>query len=796
MREVQLYINNQRVDLFKDEQIQVTSSIQNIQDISKVFTDFSQSFTVPCSDRNNSIFDYFYNNDVDGSFKAKERVPARIEINNIPFRSGLVQLEGSEIKNNEAESYKITFFGEVVTLKDTFGEDKLSDLNYDDIAFIYTGDNVKTAISDTSDIPVRFPLISSNRVWEYGTGVEDISTSGGSILFSELYPAIKDKAILDAIANEYGLTFSSNFINSAYFQKSFTYWKNSKEGKFTTAPAYLEFNDLTAGSPLVNSFFENTYIDANALANANNATVIGQPYHSLWCYINISNPTIYFLDIYKNGVLFATQQGSGTGGQHIIDNFIYNDSSLNDNYSIQVRLFGGIGTVSGDVYYSFTYQAIEQGEPQSYTEVLDWTTPINSIYIGGELDLNTTAPDITVAEWFSGILKEFNLTCYPLDVNGTYQVEPVETWYNFGGEVDITEYTDTKSIKVNRPKLYSHVSFEWANTKAFLNEAFEGFFGRKYGNLELGFPYDGKAFKVKLPFENMLFQKFTNTDLQVSYCLDDAVDGKSYVPKPIKLFIDESRGCSFYFNNSVSTSEVTSYVPFGQDQYSNLNDYSQNFGQEQSSLKEVQISDGLYKTFYKPYMQNLFNDKTRIVKVKAHLPLPMLSTLTLDDAVLLRDKKYRINSMKTNLTTGEVHFELISDWLTQTGQPVYPTKPYSGDGGIITVGVKPIKPQHPTKKHNGGGGTVTIEAPLETSFITTTPVLPHTFDGEDTLEIVINTNGTSSERTNTLPVVYKDTQGNVMKTTYIVLNQLSGDSFLLKEDGSYLLLEDLGRIIL
>ena len=67
MRKVQLYINEQLVDLFDDEKIEITSSIQNIQDISKVYTDFSQSFTVPCSDNNNAIFDFFYNNDVDGT---------------------------------------------------------------------------------------------------------------------------------------------------------------------------------------------------------------------------------------------------------------------------------------------------------------------------------------------------------------------------------------------------------------------------------------------------------------------------------------------------------------------------------------------------------------------------------------------------------------------------------------------------------------------------------------------------------------------------------------------------------
>ncbi len=66
MNKVLLYIKDsdgtfQEVDLFKDETITVTSKIQDIRDISKVFTDFSQSFTLPASSRNNKIFRHFYN---------------------------------------------------------------------------------------------------------------------------------------------------------------------------------------------------------------------------------------------------------------------------------------------------------------------------------------------------------------------------------------------------------------------------------------------------------------------------------------------------------------------------------------------------------------------------------------------------------------------------------------------------------------------------------------------------------------------------------------------------------------
>ncbi len=58
MRTVQLYINNQRVELFQDEKIEVSLTTQNIDDIGKVWTDFTQPFTVPCSEPNNDIFDF------------------------------------------------------------------------------------------------------------------------------------------------------------------------------------------------------------------------------------------------------------------------------------------------------------------------------------------------------------------------------------------------------------------------------------------------------------------------------------------------------------------------------------------------------------------------------------------------------------------------------------------------------------------------------------------------------------------------------------------------------------------
>ena len=106
-RVVHIYIegttanNYDKIDLFDDEKINISSSIQNVNDIAKVYTDFSQSFTVPATENNNKIFEYFYQNDVDGAIDHNQRRYAYIEVGYVPFRSGKIQLEGSTVRNGK-----------------------------------------------------------------------------------------------------------------------------------------------------------------------------------------------------------------------------------------------------------------------------------------------------------------------------------------------------------------------------------------------------------------------------------------------------------------------------------------------------------------------------------------------------------------------------------------------------------------------------------------------------------------------------------------------------------------------
>jgi len=247
MISVQLLVAGQRVTLFKDEVISVTSQLQNIIDISKTSTDFSQSFSVPCDKINNKIFKHWYENFLDNSINANNRIDATLLVDTKVFKTGNVQLNKVQIENGKPKNYNITFFGKLVNLKDLIKEDYLKSLT-NLVSFYYTPTEVYDRIKGNNN-DISFPLISSDRYWQYnqGAAANDITTTTGAILTTDLFPAVRVKKIFDAIAYKYNVIFQSNFFDTKRFSELFMHFKNSELFTFFAKFVDLDFNSFIGG---------------------------------------------------------------------------------------------------------------------------------------------------------------------------------------------------------------------------------------------------------------------------------------------------------------------------------------------------------------------------------------------------------------------------------------------------------------------------------------------------------------------------------------------------------------------
>lgn len=391
-----------------------------------------------------------------------------------------------------------------------------------------------------------------------------------------------------------------------------------------------------------------------------------------------SNITIpFYLDIYANGSLFQTWQGQGftfSNGGNADLGYFTNQLGLNDVYTFKLRANGAVN-ITLNVDY-IVDQITNLGTLQSNAKYRCIVNNLTSF-----TDLQTLAPLIKVQDFIAGILKQFNLTCYGESLN-TFKIIPLADWYGAGAIIDITEFTDKDEIGISRVKLYKKIAFKFQDSEGFMNKKYFELGLKQWGNTEYQYPYDGGEFTLEVPFENMLFNKFTGTDLQLGYSLNESFS--PYIPKPLLMYkyggitlanhIHYTDGSGFFTNFN--------YTMFGQDLTDNSIKYSINFAPETSSYWLYPIQQSIFATYYFPYLANLFNPKNRLTTVKANLPVSLLTGIQLNDRVIIRDKRYLINQMKTNMVTGVTEFELLNDFMPVEPERIINVEP---DRNTVTV---------------------------------------------------------------------------------------------------------------
>lgn len=638
-----IYIDGiaKRVELFDDEKISITSSVQDVSDISKTRTDFSQSFTVPANERNNKIFSHWYNNSLDGGFDARKRKDAYIELDTIPFRKGKIQLEKANIKNGVPEDYTITFFGSLVSLKDTFAEKKLFDLDFSAYNFTYTGGDVVDIVQGGVTNDVKFPLISSNRVWTETGTTDNITTSGGAILTNELFPALRLSKVFDTIESDYGITFQGDFLTDNRFTNAFLWLKNAETFVPKSGLTKVEFS-TSSGFPVGSRWFLGgtlTYVQPSTFVNT-----------SVQLSISAATTGIdYSILLYKNGSLVTT--------------FPVPNKNISTNSFTLLNFVSDLPANVGS--YEFYLQS---EAPLTFSNALTvFATGFNngtaskaSTTTSGVINISSFMPDIKVEDFFSGILKMFNLTCLSYEAN-VYEIQELESWYADGNITDITQYILSDDISIDRLQSYKKINFKYEKSESFMNVNYASNAGTQYGDLLADLDADGGEYGVSLPFENLLFNKLTGQNLQVGYALKQ--DFKNYQTKPVILYdYNTLQTCNFYLKYDTTTTNVTTYNCFGQDTLIGSTNYSLNFGNDISSLLLTPVENSLYNVYYYNYLSNIYNIKTRKYSLKAILPISLLTKIKLNDRVIIRDTRYLIDNMNIDLTSGEVSFSLINDF--------------------------------------------------------------------------------------------------------------------------------------
>jgi hypothetical protein len=661
--ELYIYIDDvaHRVEMFQDEKVSVTSTIQNYSDIGKLFTDYSQSFTIPASPTNNSIFSHWYENAIDNGYDARIRYNAFIEIDTIPFRDGNVQLEKANKKNGYIESYTLTFYGNLTQLKDKFADDKLQvvfetalgqALNH-----TYDASNIQTRITSGSTFDVRYPIISNDRTFRYNVGGPfDVTTNGGAILWTDLFPAVRISKILELIEDKYDIDFTGSFLTYNQVIKLWMLLKNAELPRaysqglnvnFLTTSG-VSFPELNLTTDVITTNWDSGFFGASG------------PQRLILKYKLTPNlatiNTIYKIELFVDGQVFSTFENL-TGENEII---LYSQTRSEDpdNHEMYIRV-----SSLGSLTFNSRLEYIRR-RSGDVVSVASNTTGQSMSFIQ---NIAAYVPDIKVSDFFMGLVKMFNLIITPTD-SRTFKLEPLELYYQQGQIKDLTEYIYSDEADIEKPKLFKSIEFTYEKSENILNNAFNDLFSRQYGDLiyNSATTADSGKYEIKLPFEDIIWERATGSNFMTATLLNK--DLQPYTPKPILMYENGIETVSPTIKLDVGSgfNSLSTYMRFSNEVNLAATDlsylYSLNFGVEVSPWYLANAPQGLYKRHYEQYIANLYNQKTRVVKVKAKLEPLELTSLKLNNRIIIRDNRYIINSFTTDLTNGEASFDLINDY--------------------------------------------------------------------------------------------------------------------------------------
>ena len=674
MSGVSLYIEGVKIDLSDKEGINIKLNSQDINDISKVNAGYSKDFSVMATKNNNKFFKHYYNADITGGFDARVKKSGTIYLDDLFFISGKIRLTTTVLENNLIVSYRIQFEGDVVNVKDVLGDKKLKDLDLSMFNHAYNSANVLQGLTDSLfSGSVIYPLISPVNRYLFDSSDSFVNTENTknihynsseaeqSINYNELKPAIRVADLIFQIEQQNGFNFVGDFFTRDYYNNLFM-WFSNKDGLIDVT-ANTQQNLIVYDNPS-QFFLNNTTIDIDLVKNSSSDTYIGLTLSNT-ITISAGFESIPYSYVITVDNVEVYRQNNITGTQTI--EYFINSSTSTGLINFYIETNTTLSYIS-DLTQIANFLSIGNIVVENSNSLLT--------NIASQVILNQQAPDLKQIDLITGIIKMFNIAL-TAQQNGDILWQTLPDYYSSGKElIDFDKYINIDKTNISRGKLNNEFAFNYEEPTTILAEQFKNNNPDAYGDLteelkdDNGDLLDGDKLEIKLPFENMVNERLrdlannTNISFQYGYSVDKSLNPVN--PKPVLFYNNRntSPGIGFKDDANVTFELDTNALLNTPNNTNSLTDNTKqsiNFSSELSTYNFGIMNNTLYNAFYSDYISDLFSPQRRVYVFDAVIPNFILANINLNDRLIIQNKRYIINSINSNLTTGKTKLELIND---------------------------------------------------------------------------------------------------------------------------------------
>ena len=504
---VQIYIkytdnNYYLLDIEESEVINLRNIVKDLNDITKIFSPFTQSFNIKATDKNKRLLGYIGNEKIqrlnnDGKFDCL------IYVSGFLFQSGKLSFEETNYNYKQQDKIKTNFASNLTGLAERLGDTTIQELfqdalgAYDENLLIEWNVNQLASIMQTTGIrnlsnglqvKYNIPFISNKRVWNTDQSIDNITytitrnnTTNNSIELDEVRPAINYMVIMQHLLIKIGVPVVCPLFDSSELKDLMVLCTSEKLVTpslfgYTISPfTNINYTQSFAGVPprieLTGGLASGVFKAKRNFLDSSNWGVginLGITFVNLTSLQGVGTSIKVSLINAVNGSVINSQDITGNTCEFWIEDndtrtVLDSNGEIFFKFSIQPNTL-----VRWDRIEFRTEQIFNTGSVPAriYFNSFCQNTASSSLFGGNRLNLISTLPKIKAKDFLASFFKMFNIQVINtgLQDGSMYWVTPenineVNKPYS-KRIVDYTNYTDTPTIVKKRGNQYNQYIFK------------------------------------------------------------------------------------------------------------------------------------------------------------------------------------------------------------------------------------------------------------------------------------------------------------------------------------------------
>lgn len=708
--------DQQILDLYEDETIPLTLSVDDFKDVATKTQSYSKAFHLPATKKNNRVFgNLFEVTKASGlyTFNPYKKTSVMLKENGFIVFEGFLKLIDIVDKKGEI-SYNVNLYSDSVALMDSMKDLTFADLDFTELNHDYNLTSIQAsqtgalpllnalqagsfagAAGDTTTSVLKYPFLNwagSIRRNATSAQVSDGATANRPSLKrleDGFRPFINVKYLVDNIFKGAGFTYSSAFFDSSYFSNLYMdfNWGEEPDG---AAPLRNDFvkrkSDLTATTVSQFPSFTNVPVNVDNGSGSvdlwnNTGYYFESDVNNLHCTgnyrIQVMNKPFPNVDDWSVRMRICVFNSSGSVIETIDD-------------ETKLVAAGGSGAISGSFDVGINNGDFIQMEVTTFNsdgdiQMSDTTTSLlninynnNAVQVPTLLDASRS--EMVQWDFLKGLFTMFNLITLQDKQNpSNILIEPYNDVFSDNvTTLDWTQKVDVSDIKLKPLDLKKRVVFKYEEDE-------EDYPFRVYKTATGGFLYgsviqdsseldllSGEDEVIASPFAATIMKPLFDDTPELTapsiYGSNEEVTEFGSIKNLPRILIDTgvyTSSGTFYVpaQNGVSDSNKSTYSLFSHTSAvpATSTDDDLNFGACQLIGIGVSPVNNLYSTFYARYFQELYSPDVKSMTLKVLLTPNDIANFNFFDKVFIKNREYRvdkINYKPNDLST--VDFILIT----------------------------------------------------------------------------------------------------------------------------------------